>query len=170
MKKDDLIRAIGLYVKAGVAWNIVLNDVALDPADLNKNELVAWLADKKEKHGVVVEVTDALIAEKPELIDEGKEVGDVYFVLTPSGAERPAPTPQEPPAPPAPVHFTRKEDHTAEAVRLAASPLYYHGVRILSCQDQLIGHRIYKDIVLENGVGYKLTLEEFKKDVTAEKK
>ena len=61
------------------------------------------------------------------------------------------------------------EDHTPEGVKNAARRQFYRGIRIHTVKDQLIGHRIYKDIVLENGLGYKLSLDEWSRDVTYEK-
>lgn len=108
------------------------------PEDLNRNELIAWLTANENKIPGSVPVPAAEIA-APEALPE----------VPPASASI------EPP-------------HSPEAVKKANRRAYYHGVLIKTLQDNLIGHRIYKDIILENGVGYKLTREEFDRDVTYE--
>jgi len=161
MKKDELVAAVGLYMRAGVEFIAQGDDGKLrSPDDLTKAELVGWLSVQKEKLGDPIEVTAEFIAENPEVASKFK-LGDV-MLNPPKPSEPVPPVPHVPTAPQAPA----MRAPTATQVRSAAKLLYFHGVKIHKINDQIISGRIYKDITLENGTGYKITLEEFEKNVT----
>jgi hypothetical protein len=63
-----------------------------------------------------------------------------------------------------------QKERDATPIGVSHSPkipgaLYYRGVRILSVTDQIISGKIFKSIQMENGLGFKLSLEQYADEV-----
>lgn len=142
LNKKQLIEKVAEYEAKGVKW------IAPEtPDEMNKADLIQWLTYKEpEFEAGPIEIKSE--AEGTVILESLKE-GEIRQV-------QPSPMMTNGP----------RENHSPEAVKRAARKQFYHGIEVLTVQDQLIGHRIYKDIKLMNGTGYKLTLEEFALDIT----
>lgn len=140
MKKEELISRVRAYTGVGIEW-----DLAEEIEALTKADLVNWLMAKEPEYVSIVSPPPAPPEEQTEAASAAQPAASV-----PSDA------------------IDKRTNRTPEAVKQASRIMYYRGVKVRSVIDQIMSGRIYKDITLENGLGYKLTMKEFEDDITYE--
>lgn len=161
MKKDELVAAANLFIKAGIKWDHPNDAKQEGPNALVKADLIVWLNAMTARLGTPLEITQAWIEENPEL-GAKYQVGDVLLKPV-EGAEEPAP-----PSPkPAPQATPGMKPVTAAQVKRETAALYLHGVKIRTVRNEIISGRVYKHVELENGVAYTMPLHEYETTVKA---